>query len=95
MFGLVSGEDLPSKSRVALAPYAVVSVVLPGGGGYGSPFERDPLAVLADVVDGYVSIESARADYGVEVRYVGAPDALVRLPEDYVVDEESTSRLRR
>ncbi|SDX71123.1 N-methylhydantoinase B [Amycolatopsis xylanica] len=95
VFGLVSGEDLPSKSRVALAPDAVVSVVLPGGGGYGAPFERDPLAVLADVVDGYVSIESARADYGVEVRYIGEPDALVRLPEDYVVDEESTSRLRR
>ena len=32
----------------------------------------------ADVVDGYVGIEAAREHYGVAIRYVGAPDALVR-----------------
>jgi N-methylhydantoinase B len=51
-------------------------------------------AVLADVVEGYVSMAAAREVYGVEVRYLGEPDALVRLPEDYVVDEEQTARLR-
>jgi N-methylhydantoinase B len=38
----------------------------PGGaGGYGDPLERPPADVLADVVNGYVGIESARRDYGV------------------------------
>jgi N-methylhydantoinase B len=36
-----------------------------GGGGYGDPFERPPEAVLEDVRNGLVSIESAREDYGV------------------------------
>jgi N-methylhydantoinase B len=51
-------------------------------------------AVLADVVEGYVSVTAAREVYGVEVRYHGDPAALVRLPEDYAVDEEQTARLR-
>ncbi|WP_274652036.1 hydantoinase B/oxoprolinase family protein [Paenibacillus humicola] len=37
----------------------------PGGGGYGNPRERDPEAVLSDVLDGFVSAESAARDYGV------------------------------
>ncbi len=36
-----------------------------GGGGWGDPLERDPEAVLDDVLDGYVSVEAARKDYGV------------------------------
>ena len=43
----------------------------PGGGGYGDPRERDPRQVLADVVDGYVSIEAAEREYGVRIRYTG------------------------
>ncbi|MEU9686517.1 hydantoinase B/oxoprolinase family protein [Amycolatopsis japonica] len=81
-FELTRGA-LPSKSRVNLRPDDVVNVDLPGGGGYGDPFERDPEAVLADVVDGYISVEAARELYGVEVTYHGDPEALVRLPEDY------------
>jgi N-methylhydantoinase B len=38
-----------------------------GGGGYGDPFERDPAAVLADVLDGLVSVEQARRAYGVAI----------------------------
>ena len=38
-----------------------------GGGGWGDPFERDPLAVLEDVRQGYVTSEGARRDYGVAV----------------------------
>ncbi|WP_410600666.1 hydantoinase B/oxoprolinase family protein [Amycolatopsis sp. lyj-90] len=82
-FKLSGGADLPSKSRVNLRPDDVVDVILPGGGGYGDPFERELEAVLADVVDGYVSVEGARELYGVEVTYHGEPGALVRLPEDY------------
>jgi N-methylhydantoinase B len=36
-----------------------------GGGGWGDPLEREPQKVLDDVLDEYVSIESARRDYGV------------------------------
>ncbi|WP_020631246.1 hydantoinase B/oxoprolinase family protein [Amycolatopsis alba] len=81
-FELTSGA-LPSKSRVNLSPHDMVNVFLPGGGGYGDPFERDPEAVLADVVEGYVSPRAALELYGVEVTYHGDPEALVRLPEDY------------
>jgi N-methylhydantoinase B len=93
-FGLHDGAGLPSKSRVSLDSEAIVDVTLPGGGGYGPPFERPVEAVLADVVEGYVSIEAARAVYGVEVRYLGEPGALVRLPEDYTVDTVRTELLR-
>ena len=36
-----------------------------GGGGYGDPLERDPQAVLDDVLAGVVSLDSARRLYGV------------------------------
>ena len=38
-----------------------------GGGGWGPALERDPAAVLADVREGYVSIEAAKRDYGVAI----------------------------
>jgi N-methylhydantoinase B len=36
-----------------------------GGGGWGDPLERDPQAVLDDVLDEYVSVTGASRDYGV------------------------------
>jgi N-methylhydantoinase B len=36
-----------------------------GGGGWGDPLDREPQAVLDDVIDEYVSLEGARRDYGV------------------------------
>jgi N-methylhydantoinase B len=54
-----------------------------GGGGYGSPFERDTESVRLDVVRGYVSLEAAQRDYGV----VLSPDALE-------IDVAATQRLR-
>jgi N-methylhydantoinase B len=36
-----------------------------GGGGWGDPLDRDPEAVLDDVLDEFVSLEAARRDYGV------------------------------
>ena len=38
-----------------------------GGGGWGNPFDRDPELVRQDVIEGYVSIESAARDYGVVI----------------------------
>lgn len=55
-----------------------------GGGGYGDPLERDPALVLEDVIDGYVTIERARKDYGVVIEEVD-PEVC-----DYRVDEEAT-----
>ena len=45
----------------------VVSLRLPGAGGYGDPKERDLQALLRDVRDGKVSLQSARDNYGVEI----------------------------
>lgn len=41
--------------------------VLASGGGYGDPFEREPEAVLEDVVLGRVTIEAALRDFGVVI----------------------------
>ncbi len=57
---------LSSKvSNVELKAEDLISVRTPGAGGYGSPFERDPQAVLQDVVEGKVTERSACEDYGV------------------------------
>ncbi len=60
-------EALASKSTTKLDPNDVVSVQTPGGGGYGDPLERDPQAVLADVLDEKVSPEKAYEEYGVVI----------------------------
>ncbi|MCD9622781.1 hydantoinase B/oxoprolinase family protein [Rhabdothermincola salaria] len=59
-----------------------------GGGGYGDPLERDPAAVLEDVIDDYVSIEGAAEDFGVVV----VPIDRRRLI--YEIDLEATESLR-
>jgi len=57
-----------------------------GGGGYGDPFERDPAAVLEDVLDEKVSAAAAAAAYGVVIhearRQIDGPatEALRRRP---------------
>jgi N-methylhydantoinase B len=50
---------------VSFEPDAAWAFHLGGGGGWGDPLERDPQSVLDDVLDGYVSSEGARRDYGV------------------------------
>ena len=82
------------KALLALRPDQRVQLNLPGGGGFGDPLERDPEMVLADVVEGYVSMEGAERDYGVVIRCVGPADRMVRLPEDYRIDEKATEALR-
>ena len=59
-----------------------------GGGGYGDPLERDPGAVLEDILDRYISLESARRHYGVVIQVRDA-DLL-----DYRIDIEATRALR-
>ena len=43
----------------------VVRIRTTGGGGWGDPLERDPQAVLRDVLDGKVSLRAAEQEYGV------------------------------
>jgi N-methylhydantoinase B len=90
----LNGKDVPAKTIMWMAPDATIQMNPPGGGGYGDPFTRDPQAVLADVVNGYVSIEAAREAYGVVVNFVGDAESLVRLPEHYVLDRKATDNLR-
>jgi N-methylhydantoinase B len=42
-----------------------ITVLTPGGGGYGDPSEREPELVLADVKRGFLSREAASQLYGV------------------------------
>ena len=46
------------------------------------------------MLNGFVSLEAARADYGVVIRRLAPDDETVLLPEDFVVDEAATSTLR-
>lgn len=90
-----TGDALPRKSQVFLGDDDEVVLDFPGGGGYGDPRERPVERVLTDVIDGYVSIDSARVDYGVAVEYTGPAAAIVRTETMYRVDEAETARLRR
>jgi N-methylhydantoinase B len=60
-----------------------------GGGGWGKPKMRAAARVLSDVRNGYVSIEQARLQYGVEI--AGDPE---NDPEGLKINEELTKRLR-
>jgi N-methylhydantoinase B len=48
-----------------LQPGEWIRGVEAGGGGYGDPLEREPEAVLADVLERWVSAQAAREVYGV------------------------------
>jgi len=39
----------------------------PSGGGYGNPFDRDPAAVLFDVLEGLITLAAAEQNYGVAI----------------------------
>ncbi|MBN1107021.1 MAG: hydantoinase B/oxoprolinase family protein, partial [Deltaproteobacteria bacterium] len=64
---LVNGAQGNPYGLTQLKPGDVVTMDAAGGGGYGSPLERDPERVERDVREGYVSVEGARKDYGVVI----------------------------
>ena len=68
-------ERMPPMFVGLLQPGDVFHHRMPGGGGFGDPFERDPGAVALDVLDGKVSPPAARELYGVVVDHRGAVDA--------------------
>ena len=80
----VNNESVEHGVYRLLSPGDRVRFIISGGGGYGSPLERDPERVLADVEQGYISLEMAEKDYGVVID-----------PEIWIVDEVATQKLRK
>jgi len=76
-------EQITGMVYERMAPGEVLVNCSGGGGGWGSPFKRDPELVLDDVRNGYVSLASAREDYGVVIN-----------PETLTIDSVATTALR-
>ncbi|MBI4457223.1 MAG: hydantoinase B/oxoprolinase family protein [Acidobacteria bacterium] len=94
-FILDTGARPNPKEQVDLQLHQVVHLNTPGGGGYGDSFARDPERVRQDVIAGYITPEAARDCYGVIVRFTSREGQLVRLPDQWVIDEAATAELRR
>ncbi|NER82485.1 MAG: hydantoinase B/oxoprolinase family protein, partial [Leptolyngbya sp. SIO1D8] len=78
-------QDLPSKFPCRKTkPGDTLRTISPCGGGYGNPLERDPVLVQEDVLDEFMSLESAKRDYGVVID-----------PETLAIDETATVALRK
>jgi N-methylhydantoinase B len=83
--GMADEISWPSKiSGAAVTKGDVIRIVTPNGGGYYDPLERDPQAVLDDVLDGYTDIERAKRDFGVVID-----------PKRVAIDFAATEALRR
>lgn len=76
-------RELPSKITFQLKAGDVVSVQTPGGGGCEEVWERPVEQVVADVALGKISVERARAAYGV-----------VLDPRTFAVDDTATAEAR-
>jgi N-methylhydantoinase B len=79
-------KRLPSRfGDYRLSNNDLLRLERPGGGGLGNPFERPEERVLDDVSQGYVSMDRARADYGVVLDATGGEPK---------IDYEETEHLR-
>jgi N-methylhydantoinase B len=65
---MLNGEPINPKFRRLLGPGDRLACLTPGGGGYGPPAQRDPAALEADLVDGFVTLSAAEAEYGIRAR---------------------------
>ncbi|WP_420639222.1 hydantoinase B/oxoprolinase family protein [Candidatus Poriferisocius sp.] len=88
--GWVLNADTPGErplpAKVTAHPLQageVITMYTSAGGGCGDPLERDPRRVADDVRDGRVSVEGARASYGVVID-----------PATGHLDPDETARLR-
>jgi N-methylhydantoinase B len=61
-----NGEDVRPKISRMLPPDTVVTLSLPGGGGFGDVKKRSREAISDDILDGYITAEGAVRDYGFE-----------------------------
>jgi N-methylhydantoinase B len=76
-------RPLKPLETIRMEPGETFMIEMPGGGGYGDPKKRPPEEVLEDVLNGYVSIETAERDYGVAI-----------YPDTMALDKERTAALR-
>jgi N-methylhydantoinase B len=81
---MVNGEPGNPFGLTRMKPGDVIVIDVAGGGGFGDPLGRDPEMVQEDVIQGYVSLEKAREDYGVVID-----------PGTMKVDSTATEELRR
>jgi N-methylhydantoinase B len=74
--------ELPAIALAHLEDGETIISVTCGGGGYGSPAERDPRLVREDVIEGWISRDRAAQVYRVAVT------------DDLELDEDGTAALR-
>jgi N-methylhydantoinase B len=74
-------EEPDYKCLLPLASGDQIRFRSAGGGGYGDPLARDPDRVAHDVRMGFVSRESAHADYGVSLDEKGSVNAKLTAQE--------------
>ena len=71
---LESGHEMRPKGRQPVPAGDRLVMEMPGGGGYGNPFSRDPQAVRDDVRNELVTREAALREYGVAIADDGSVD---------------------
>jgi N-methylhydantoinase B len=76
---LGSGGALAIKGLQIIPAGDRLVVEMPGGGGYGDPFARDPALVARDVRYGLIEAEAAESEYGVVLTAGGEPDLAATL----------------
>ena len=64
---LVNGQPGNPFGLTRMKPGDVIIMDAAGGGAFGDPLDRDPEMVQEDVIQGYVSLEKARGNYGVVI----------------------------
>ena len=79
-------NDQPVKAKITMTMKRgdVLRHELAGAAGWGDPLERDPSAVLRDVRNEMISVDTARKDYGVVVNI-----------DTWSIDESETKTLRK
>ena len=58
------GTPMRGKGKQFVPHGRRVQLAFPGGAGYGDPADRDPALIKRDLARGYISAQSAKADYG-------------------------------
>ena len=79
-------NDQPVQAKITMTMKRgdVLRHELAGAAGWGDPLERDPNAVLRDVRNEMISVDTARKDYGVAVDI-----------DTWSIDESETKKLRK